>query len=170
MVYIQSNTNHTGRHCCSGKNGFINFWLRFFDTRRETQFLKVFCNHTMLTTPPTFSTSQSVFAGRDLKNLTDAATVENSTNSLPTWSNVNLQLHGRTPTSQHHGRDLKNLTDAATVENSTNSLPTRSNVNLQLHGRAPTSQHYGRDLKNLTDAATVENSTNSLPTWSNVNL
>ena len=33
----------------SGTNGFINFWLRFFDTRRETQFWKVFANHTMLT-------------------------------------------------------------------------------------------------------------------------
>ena len=26
--------------CCSGTNGFINFGLRFFDTRRETQFLR----------------------------------------------------------------------------------------------------------------------------------
>ena len=25
--------------------------VQFFDTRRETQFLKVFCNHTMLITP-----------------------------------------------------------------------------------------------------------------------
>ena len=30
---------------------FINFWLKFFDTRKETQFLKVFRDHTMLTTP-----------------------------------------------------------------------------------------------------------------------
>ena len=40
---------------------FINFWLRFFDTRRETQFLKVFHNHTMLTTPPHRSAHLVVF-------------------------------------------------------------------------------------------------------------
>ena len=39
-----SNTKHTqmqntGGLCCSDTNAFINFWLRFFDTRRETQFL-----------------------------------------------------------------------------------------------------------------------------------
>ena len=45
----------------SSTNSFINFWLRFFDTRRETQFLKVFCNHTMLTSPPTFGTSCGVY-------------------------------------------------------------------------------------------------------------
>ena len=32
---------------CSGMIAFINFWLQFFDTRRETQFLKIFRNHTM---------------------------------------------------------------------------------------------------------------------------
>ena len=56
----------------------INFWLRFFDTRREKQFLKVFRNHTILSTPTTFNTSQgpiSIF-----------------------------QHHGGTTTSQHHGR------------------------------------------------------------------
>ena len=34
----QADTN-AGGLCCSGTNGFINFWLRYFDTRRETQFL-----------------------------------------------------------------------------------------------------------------------------------
>ena len=34
---------------CFRYERFINFWLRFFDTRRETKFLKVFANHTMLT-------------------------------------------------------------------------------------------------------------------------
>ena len=63
---------------------FINFWLQFFDTRREIQFLKVFCNHTMLTIPNIQHISwcfrsQLIFAGRDPKNLTAAAMSENST-------------------------------------------------------------------------------------------
>ena len=45
---------------CSGMNTFISFWLWFFHTRWETQFLKVFRNHTMLTKPPTFGTSRCV--------------------------------------------------------------------------------------------------------------
>ena len=49
-TYTYANIKHR-RLCCSGTNGFINFWLRSFDTRRETQFLKVFRDHTMLTTP-----------------------------------------------------------------------------------------------------------------------
>ena len=60
----------TGRLCCSGTNGFINFWLQFFDTRRETQFLTVFRNHTKLTRPPTFAnTAQantSTYANRQI--------------------------------------------------------------------------------------------------------
>ena len=40
---------HAGGLCCSGTNDFISFWLRLFDTRRETQFLKVSRNHTRLT-------------------------------------------------------------------------------------------------------------------------
>ena len=39
------------QHCCHF-NGFNNFWLRSFDTRRETHFLKVYDNHTTLTPPP----------------------------------------------------------------------------------------------------------------------
>ena len=46
--------------CCSGTKGFINFWLRFFDTRRETRFLKDFRNHTMRITLPMFGTSRGV--------------------------------------------------------------------------------------------------------------
>ena len=30
----------------SGTKAFINFWLRFFEARKETQFLKVYANHT----------------------------------------------------------------------------------------------------------------------------
>ena len=35
---------------CSGTSAFINFWLHFFDIRRERQFLSL-SYHTMLTTP-----------------------------------------------------------------------------------------------------------------------
>ena len=31
----------------SDTKGFINFWLRSFDTEKKTQFLKVYANHTM---------------------------------------------------------------------------------------------------------------------------
>ena len=36
----------------SDMTGFINFWLWSFDTRKETQFLKVYANYTMLTPLP----------------------------------------------------------------------------------------------------------------------
>ena len=54
-IQIQSNTKHRwtqihSRLRCSGTNSFINFWLWFFDTRRET-ILKSLSFHTMLTTP-----------------------------------------------------------------------------------------------------------------------
>ena len=67
---------------------FINFWLQFFNTRRETQFLKVFCNHTMLTTPPTFSTSHGPIS------------ISQHHGRIST-----SQHHGWTLTSQHHGQD-----------------------------------------------------------------
>ena len=46
--------------CCSGTNIFINIWVQFLDMRRKTQFIKVFYNHTILTTAPTFGTSRGV--------------------------------------------------------------------------------------------------------------
>ena len=67
---------------------FISFWFRFFDTRRETQYLKVFRNHTMLTTPPTFGTSRGPISNSQLHSLTPTS-----------------QHQGRTPTSQHLGRN-----------------------------------------------------------------
>ena len=63
--------------CCSDTKGFINFWFRFFDARRETQFLKVFRNDTILTPPPKVRhiswclRSQFISVGRDLKNSTE---------------------------------------------------------------------------------------------------
>ena len=71
----------------SDTDAFINFWLLFFDIRRETQFLKVFRNHTMLTPTPNVRPilwclrSQFISAGRDLKNST-------------------LRLNGRIPNSR----------------------------------------------------------------------
>ena len=57
---------------------FINFWLWFFDTKRETIF-KNLSYQTMLTTHPIFGTSRGPI----------------SISQLPGW----------TPTSQHHGRN-----------------------------------------------------------------
>ena len=51
-IYMQNTGKYnTGRLCSSGMNTSCSFWLRFFDMRRETQFLKGFRNHTMLTPP-----------------------------------------------------------------------------------------------------------------------
>ena len=48
---------------------FINFWLRFFDTRRETQFLKTFRNYIMLTISNAVRHMMSkISVGRDLQN------------------------------------------------------------------------------------------------------
>ena len=35
----------------SDTNRFINFWLQSFDTKRETQIIKAYANHTMMTPP-----------------------------------------------------------------------------------------------------------------------
>ena len=45
---------------CFGTNAFINFWVQFFDTRIERQFLKDFLNYTMLTTLQRSETSFGV--------------------------------------------------------------------------------------------------------------
>ena len=49
QMQIQGNTKHRWLRC-SGTNTFINLWLHFFNTRRET-ILKSLSYHTMLTTP-----------------------------------------------------------------------------------------------------------------------
>ena len=66
-------------------------WLRFFDMRRETQFLKVFRNHTMLTTS---------FNGRN------PTLCPNGRNTTIIFHGLTSKspLYGRTPTSQNHGR------------------------------------------------------------------
>ena len=51
MIVLYSRNTNTRATPLFRYEPFINFWLRFFDTRRETQFLKVFRNHNMLTTP-----------------------------------------------------------------------------------------------------------------------
>ena len=48
-IQIQHTYANPGRLCRFGYERFINYWLRFFDTRRGTQFLKVFVKHSMLT-------------------------------------------------------------------------------------------------------------------------
>ena len=60
---------------------FINFWLRFFDTKRERDTIL-----TILTIPNIRHISWS--------NL----------NFSPSWSDLTSHHHGRTPTSHHYGR------------------------------------------------------------------
>ena len=77
-------TIQTGEFHCSRTNVLLLTSEFGSSTRGERQFLKVFRNHTMLTTPQNVRhiswcfRSQFIFAGRDLQNLTAAATVENS--------------------------------------------------------------------------------------------
>ena len=60
---------------------FINFWLWFFDTRRETQFLKV----PTACSDPNFSTSWSEL------NFSTVCINGRQPNCLSTWANVNFQ-------------------------------------------------------------------------------
>ena len=73
--------------------------------RKSTEtILKSLSYHTMLTSPPTFGTSRGVL---DLNSSSLVRTRRNGRklNCLPPWSNVNLQIHGRTSASGHHGRN-----------------------------------------------------------------
>ena len=81
----------------SGTNAFINFWFPVHgDTRRETQFLKVFSTHTILSDHPhprgAFC-DVKISDGRDPMNPTICSTVENSTRCL-NGRNSTLCLHG----------------------------------------------------------------------------
>ena len=77
--------------------------------------------------------SQFIFAGRDPKNLTDAATVENSILYAPMADSFiclhgpisNLPLHGKTPTSQHHSR-----TSSGSFSKFSNSQPISSGYDI----------------------------------------
>ena len=93
---VKSNTQaETQATPLFGYEPFINFWLRFFDTRRETQFLKVFRNHTMLTTPLTFGISRSPISisQHHGRNSTSAVYLNGrEPNCLPTWSKGISQL------------------------------------------------------------------------------
>ena len=116
---------------------FINFWLRFFDTKRET-ILKSLTYHTMLTTS---------FNGR---NPTLYPNDRNSTIVFrgPTSKSP---LHVRTLTSQHHGRtklqlsaiEADNPTDCLHGLKSTfNSHVTCTNSSLSLTMVTPTSHFF----------------------------
>ena len=82
------------------------------DTNRETQFLKVLANHTMLTPPPTCGVSCDVYdlCRRDLENSTS-------------WLNSrkpNSRLNGRRP--KLHLSTAENPTCALTAEDPTTSF------------------------------------------------
>ena len=83
-IYKCKPQTETGRLCCSGKNAFFNFWLRFFVTRRRTQFLLRW-PHKRSAHPVMFKIS----VGRDLK--------------IPTTSKFNSGLNGEKSTSKLNG-------------------------------------------------------------------
>ena len=139
QIHIRANKV---RLCCSGTNAFINFWLRFFNTRRETQFLQCwpyYADPTNVLHIPWCLRSLSVEIRKTKLHL-QLSTVWQKLNYLPAWSNVNPQLHGRTSTSQHHGRTSTSQHHGRTAT-SQHHGPTPTS---QHHGRTPTSQHHGR--------------------------
>ena len=100
--FTYTNTGNSGGLCCSGTNGFINFLTSVLRHEARDTIL------TMLSIPNVRHISwcfrsQFIFAGRDPEKLNRRRNAR-ELNCLPLWSNVNLQLHGRTPSSQHYGR------------------------------------------------------------------
>ena len=101
-IQIQRRILIHGRLRCSGTNAVLNFWLRFFDTRRETILKSLSWSYYTNNTPNVWNISwcfrsQFIFAGWDPKNLTATATAENSTvclhDSMPIFNSmVGLQL------------------------------------------------------------------------------
>ena len=68
---------------------FINYWLRF-STWGERQFLKVFPNHTMLTTPPKFGISRGPILISQLVVGLQLLTIIVAPNFSPSWSDPNF--------------------------------------------------------------------------------
>ena len=100
-VHIQMQTHNTKqihrRLCCSDTNRLLTSWIRFFDTRRETQFLKVFCNHTMLTKPLTFGTSHGPISNPQLYGQTQLLNI-----MVGTQLNLFQNLPNSQPISSEH--------------------------------------------------------------------
>ena len=91
---------------CSSTNALINFWVRFFDMRRET-ILKSLSYHIMLMTPPTFGTSRGPISISQHHGRNSTSTVclnSREPNCLFTWSKVNSQLpfFSKSSNSQDH--------------------------------------------------------------------
>ena len=90
--------------CCTGTNVLLLTSDFGSSTRGETQFLKVFRNHTMLTTP------------QNVQHIS--------------WSNLNFSTPWSDPTSHHHGRTPTSTVCLNGRE--LNCLPTWSKVNSRL--------------------------------------
>ena len=90
-VHMRNTYTNTGGLCCFRYEWFINFWLRSMATRGpETQFLKVFANHTTLTLAQRAAhvVMSKISVGRDPKNPTTSFNGQNPT-LPPQWSNLN---------------------------------------------------------------------------------
>ena len=101
-------------------NAFINFWLQFFETRRETQFLLWRPYYLTRFQRAVHLVVFTISVSRDPKNPTASSMVKTQLslpnqwlklNFLPAWSNVNLQLHSQTSNSQHHSRTPTSQSD-----------------------------------------------------------
>ena len=91
-IHIQSNTN-TGWLCCFRYERFIDFLTSVHGkTRRETQFLKVYANHTRLTILYWRAVHLVMFKISVGTNPKNPSTCFNGRelNSLPQWSNLNF--------------------------------------------------------------------------------
>ena len=78
MQYTQYST--CGLFCLRYER-FIDFLLRFFDTRRETQFFKAYANHTIQHAANTLVMSK-ISVSRDPKNPITSFNGQNSTLNL----------------------------------------------------------------------------------------
>ena len=101
---IHANTKHNRWTPFSRYETFINFWLRFFDTRRETQFLSL-SYYTMLTTPKRSAhlEVQSQFLNLMIGSQLSASMAENSQLSVyMIHSQLPIDSFSKSSNSLHH--------------------------------------------------------------------
>ena len=102
-TYTNANTQPQAYSVVSDMNRLLISWLRFFDTRRETQFLKAYANHTIW---PHFN-ARWLWCLRSLSieiRKTQLHLPRPKSNSLPPWSNLNFSTDSfsKSSSSQDH--------------------------------------------------------------------
>ena len=123
-MQIQNTYANTGGLCCYRYERFINFWLRFFDTRRETKFLLGWPNYLTPSHARRILYYLRSLSVEILKTQLHASTVENST----------LCFNGRHSTICLHGPiSASQLTLFKILKFSGSSLPGMTSSTLQPH-------------------------------------